>query len=306
MSIIDTPDGDTNTLGVSHTSLGDAGIVSALLGDLGGVRWQGHTDIQLGDGNIEAGSGEGGKWGGEGWDGTVANNQVRLSTNTVDGDTTADETIDQGNEVGELGARVVQVIVVEEQLCVGVGSSGSLEGNIKELLAEESVEDGVTECSVVLEDFVANVPVHNLTLVPGHDGGDVVLNDRGQGSSIGNVGNPTWQLRVPDQSVTSDLLTVGGCVVDQVVGSGHGEGVLTPLSSIPLHRVLWSQNTELSLNDSVNLADTEGALVNSSTKVPAALGLNLRIQTTSGPWAVGGARGGAGGAGAGWSDGGRR
>jgi len=273
VSIIDTPDGDTNTLGVSHASLGDTGVVSALLGDLGGVRWQSHTNIQLGDGNIEAGSGEGGKWGGEGWDGTVANNQVSLSTNTMDGDTTADETVDQSNEVGELGARVVQVVIVKVQLCAGVGSSGGLEGNINELLAEKPVEDGVTECTVVLEDFVENVPVHDLALILGHDGGDVVLNDLGQGSSIGNVGDPTWQLRVPDQSVTSDLLVVGGCVVDQVVGTGQGEGALTPFSRIPLHGVLWSQDTELSFNDSVDLADTEGILVNSGTKVRLPLAL---------------------------------
>ena len=222
------------------------------------------------------------------WDGTVANNQVGLGTNTMDGNTTADETFDHGNEVGELCARVVQVVVIEVQLCARVGSSSGLEGDIKEFLPEESVEDRVTECSAFLEDFVCNIPVYNLTLIPGHDGGDVVLNDRSQGSSIGDVGDPTWQLRVPDQSVTSDLLTVGCCVVDQVVSSGQGEGSPIRLSRIPLHGILWSQNTELSFNDSVDLAYTEGVLINSGSKVPVALSLHLRIQATSASWIGGG------------------
>lgn len=190
-----------------------------------------------------------------------------LSTDTVDGNTTVHETFDQGNEIVDLGTGIVQVVVVKAQLGSWISSTGSLEGNVDKLLSEETVEDGVTEDTAILENFIDDVPMQDFPLVPCHDGSDVVLDDRGQGSSAGDVGNPPWQLTVPDQGVASDLLTVGGSVVDQIVGTGQGEAALGRLCRIPLHGVLRGYTTELSLNDSINLADTKSVLINSSSKV---------------------------------------
>lgn len=278
MTIINTPDGDTNTLGLVQATLDDISEVSALLGNLGGIRWQGHTDVQLGDGNVETGSSKSVECTANVWNGTVANNQVALSANTVDRGTTADETVSQCDEIGKLATRVVQVVVVEVQLGCWVNSGGGFEGEINELFTEQTIEDGVTEGSVVLEDLVDDIPMVDLALKLGHDGCDVVNHDRPQSSSIVDVRDPGWELAVPDKSVASDLLAIGLSIVDQVVTTGQGENPLRLLSRVPFHGVFWCQRTKLGLDNGINLGNTEGVLVRTGTEILLALRLNLCVQ----------------------------
>jgi glyoxylase-like metal-dependent hydrolase (beta-lactamase superfamily II) len=49
---------------------------------------------------------------------------------------------------------------------------------------------------------MATYPSVNLTLVPGHDGGDVVLQHRGQGVFVGDSRHPGRELGVPDYIVS--------------------------------------------------------------------------------------------------------
>lgn len=72
VAVINPPDGDTDTLGVTQAGLDDVGVVGALLGDLGGVRWEGHTDVQFGDGHVQASCGELVDVSALVWDGAVA------------------------------------------------------------------------------------------------------------------------------------------------------------------------------------------------------------------------------------------
>lgn len=316
MTVINTPDGDTNASWELHAGLDDLLVVRDLLVDLGGGGWHVHSDVELGDGDVKAGVVEELEWGLVVWDGAVADDQVRLGSNTVDWDTSSLEAVDEGDEVGELGGGVVEVVVVEVELAVWIGLGGGTESNLNGLLTEEAVEDGVTVVSVVLEDLVGDIPVLDLALPARDEGGDVGLEDAGEGSGIVDVADPLWELGVPEESVATDVLAVLSGVVDEVVTTGKVEVAMGWLGRVPLHGVLWGEHTELSLDDVVDLADGESVLVNGGTEVVLALGSNLSMKSAwsggwSSTWSRGGGRGwdwdsggGAWNGSGGWNNGG--
>lgn len=122
---------------------------------------------------------------------STALRQVHLGTDTVD--ELRSRTVDLLNEVnksGQLGVDAIQVVVVNVELGVGVGFSGSLEGDGDEALAEDVREDGGAQGTVLVEDLVDDVPGPDLTGVASGDGGDVVLDDGGQCGLVANSGNP--------------------------------------------------------------------------------------------------------------------
>jgi hypothetical protein len=86
--------------------------------------------------------------------------------------------------VVNLGTSIVQVVVVDVELRVGVGSASSAEGEVDELFTKNSVEDAVTEVTVVFEDLVDDVPSVDLALVSASNAVDVVLHDLGQGVTV--------------------------------------------------------------------------------------------------------------------------
>jgi hypothetical protein len=305
VTIINTPDGDTDAAGEIQASLDDRLVIGDLLVDLGGIRWHVHTNIELGDSDLEASIVEELERSLEGWNGTVADDEMGLSSDTVDWDAVSLHAVDEGNEVGELGGSVVEVVVIEVELAVWIGLGGGAEGDFDGLLTEEAVEDGVTVGSVILEDLVGNVPVLDLALPASDEGGDVVLEDGGEGGSITDVADPLWELRVPEESVTTDVFAVLLGVVDEVITTGKVEGATGRLGAIPLHRVLWCEHTELLLDDVGDGSNAEGVLVNGGTKVVLALLYNLCVKAVGASgwdasWSGGGGRGWDG---RGWSSG---
>jgi hypothetical protein len=53
--------------------------------------------------------------------------------------------------------RGVKVVVVDVELCVGVGGAGGFEGDLDEVLAKDVVEDAGAEVAVFAEDLVDDV-----------------------------------------------------------------------------------------------------------------------------------------------------
>lgn len=113
-----------------------------------------------------------------------------LGADAVDGDAISDEALHESNDGIDFRASVVEVVVVDEELCCGVGLLRSAEGDVDEFGAEQVVENRSPPCAVVVKDLVDYVPVVNLASVPAGDVGDVALDDRGQLGGIGDRGNP--------------------------------------------------------------------------------------------------------------------
>ncbi len=122
----------------------------------------------------------------------------------------------------------------------------------------------------------------NLSLILGHNGGDVVLDGRGQGGLVADVADPTGQLRVPDKGVAANGLVVGGGPVDQVVGALEVEGALGALGTLPLHAVLRRDLAEVGVDDGRVLAGRKPVLVRAGAKVHLALGLHQRVDALRG------------------------
>lgn len=79
-------------------------------------------------------------------------------TNAIDGDTSGDPLLDLSGEAGKLGVGgAVEVVIVNVELGVGGGLLSSVESDADELLTQDLGEDGVTEGTVLSEDFVDDV-----------------------------------------------------------------------------------------------------------------------------------------------------
>jgi hypothetical protein len=64
----------------------------------------------------------------------------------------------------------------------------------------------------------------------------VVLKHTGQGRLVADLADPARQLRVPEQSVTTDQLAVLGGPVNEVVSLSEVEAATAWLGSIPLEQ----------------------------------------------------------------------
>lgn len=117
----------------------------------------------------------------------------------------------------------------------------------------------------------------DLALVPGHDGGDMALNGRGQGGLVVQAANPSGQLRVPDEGVPADGLVVCDGEVDEVVGLAPRKRPLVGLYALPLHAVLRRDLSEVGLDDGRVLSRRQATLVGTGTEVELALGLHQLV-----------------------------
>lgn len=117
-------------------------------------------------------------------------------------------------------------------------------------------------------------PGIDLALVAANDVGDVALNDLGQSSLVVDVLNPLRELRVPDQSVSSDLEAILSSKVDDLVEASEVELALAGFSGIPLGRVLRRNGTKVGLDNSSVLGNAKEVRVGDGSVVELALVLD--------------------------------
>lgn len=234
--VVEIPDSST------HAPLnGNAGsdgvlVVNALLCQVGGVGWQIQTDVKLGLSDLDTGSDEVIQI----LDlvlarGRGANDQMCLCTNTVNLDVLLLETTDKLlHSLGLIAARL-EVVVVDVELRVGVNLGGGLEGELKVVLADDVVEDGLAEGAIIVEGLVHNVPGVALALPLGEDLGDVV-NHHGGESLLSPVTelDPFGELAVPDEGVAAEKLVVLLGQVSYNFSVGEVEDILLWLNVHPL------------------------------------------------------------------------
>lgn len=146
--ITNTPNSDTDTLGLVQTSLGDSSIIASVV----------TLDIELRDRNLlYIGSSKRLDGGGE--VAAASSIDVALSTNAVDGYAGSHPLVDVlDHACGYLGVvGAVEVVVVDVKLSVRVSCPGCLEGDRDHVFAEDLVEDAAAEGAVFIEDFVGDV-----------------------------------------------------------------------------------------------------------------------------------------------------
>ena len=82
-----------------------------------------------------------------------------MGADTVNWDSRGDPFVDVSDHArGDLRVvRDVEIVIVDVELSVGVGSTGSLEGSGDEALTEDVVEDGGAEATIFSEDLVDDV-----------------------------------------------------------------------------------------------------------------------------------------------------
>jgi hypothetical protein len=275
LAVGNTPLGDTNTVLGLDTGVDDLDVA-------GGVR---PGKIKLGHrtlGGSSADGLEGSRDVVRVVEGTGLS-EMGLGTNTINGDAGGDPLLDVRDESGGLGVSGrVEVVVVDVELGVGVGSAGGLEGDADVVLTDNLHEDVVAESAVLVEGLVNDIPGVDLALEVGHELGDVVLHDVGEGGLVVDVLDPLGKLGVPDQSVTANEVAILAGKVDEVIPTSIVKLALSRLSGVPLHAVLGGDLTKVGLDDGSGLGVTESTLVSSSTEVLLALGLEELVQAVRG------------------------
>lgn len=130
---------------------------------------------------------------------SATSGQVHLGTNTINELRAAVvDRLDEVDESSELRVRAVEVVIVDVQLGVGVSLARGLEGNGDEALAKDVGEDGGAQTTIFVEDLVHDIPGADLSSVTACNGGDVILDDGGQGGLVADGGHPGRELRMPD------------------------------------------------------------------------------------------------------------
>lgn len=177
--VTDAPDGDSDAVGDVEARLGRRDVVLAGRAD----------DVELRDGALRGGRAQGrhGTRGGGG----QASGKVALGADSVDRGAGGAPRLDLGDHALCLGVRcLVEVIVVDVELGVGVCGAGGVEGGGDEGLAEDVVEDRRAHAAVLVEDLVDDVPRVHLALVARHERRDVVGHHGGEGRPVGDGGDP--------------------------------------------------------------------------------------------------------------------
>jgi hypothetical protein len=216
--IRNTPNSDADTLGNTNTPIDDSPVVTG----------RSTRDIKLSDGNLRDVGGSKrsqSSWDTRRWVPSTGSGQVSLCSDTIDGDTLRQPLVNVSNHTRcDLGVGSdIKIVVIDIEFGIWISGASSAESNTNEVLTENTAEDTVTEVSILSEDLVDDVPVGNLSFVAGDQCSNVVLNDRRQGVAVADCTDPAWQLGVPEESVSTDLLAILSGEVDNVVGVGERE-----------------------------------------------------------------------------------
>lgn len=138
---------------------------------------------------------------------------MALQTNTVNLNAPGLDKLDNAESTLVLGLTVLEVVVVVVELGSWVGCGGHAEGNGQVLLADHAEEDIVAVGAVFVKGFkfvstfgfnlssnhiqltlVDNIPVRALSLVPSHNGLDVILHYTHQRRVVIDLINPIGKL----------------------------------------------------------------------------------------------------------------
>ena len=128
----------------------DGLVVLLLLRKQGSRRREGHADIELGDGDLDAKSGERLEVGLE-RGGDLADDEVALEADTIDGSVCGLERLDEVEHGGGLGALLLDVVVVDVELGSGIGGACGLQGSRDVGGAESVVEDIAAPGTIIVE-----------------------------------------------------------------------------------------------------------------------------------------------------------
>lgn len=132
-----------------------------------------------------------------------------LRANTVDGDTGGDPLLDVGDHALCLSVVcAIEVVVVDVELSVRVSSAGGAESDANKVLAKHAAKDAVSKIAILGEDLVHHIPLKDFALVTGNQLGHVVLDDGSQCVAVVNLGDPRRQLRMPEEGVASEELSI--------------------------------------------------------------------------------------------------
>jgi len=214
----DSPDGDSDALWDLEAGVHDSEVIVG-----GGTR-----NVELGDGNLlDVGRSESPQGSGNtrGRVPSAGGCQVALGANAVDWDTLSEPLVDLFDHTpGDFGVvGNVEVVVVDVQLRGRIGGTRCAEGDANKVLAENAAEDAVAERAVFSKDLVDDIPLDDLALVACDRGGDMVLDNLGQGVAVVDVLHPLRQLGVPKEGMATDELAIGLGKVDNGVGVGECE-----------------------------------------------------------------------------------
>lgn len=293
---IKVPDDDTDTLLDSDTASDGVVVVELLLSLKSCSGRDGGTDVKLGKDDLNTKIDEGLDVGLEsGLARRLADDEVRLETDTVDLDATgleaADEDIVSSSGLGAGSLDVVVVVVeLDAEVVVLDRALGLRESLVEIFRTDDLVEDTAVVPSagwVVSQSLVDDVPRVAVVAEVGNGLIDMVLHggEKGLvGPWSGRVGDVVGELALPDEVVATDLLAGGLGDADELVTTSKVSDVLLRLNEHPLHDVGRSGLTKVV--DVVELGHVVGVLslagardISGSTEPELAGGLGSIVQT---------------------------
>jgi hypothetical protein len=165
----------------------------------------------------------------------LADNEVSLETHTIDLITVLLDQLDNSESTIELGAGVLDVVIIVVQLSTGVSCCSRCEGNGDVCFADSLVKDIATVCAVFVQSLVDDIPGVTFALVVANLICDMVFENVDERGIVKvPVGDPSRKLVVPDKIVATHNLAILLCNRNDSVASTVAELILVGLDGIPL------------------------------------------------------------------------
>jgi len=257
--VANAPNSHTNALLDVQAGAGNVLPDESLTGNSSRVDGSGvQTDIDLSVGNVNAEIGGGAESSfesglvrsGAGVGVGAFRSQVALVADTIDVDAIGLDELDDADGASSLIAVVLDIVVIVEKKSLGGVLLGETEGDGDKSLADGVVEDAGAVGTVLVESLINDIPLVAVVGPSGSKSLDVILHNLNQSGVVeATLRNPSRQLRVPYQSVATELQAVVFGKVGVAVTISESEIALGGLGRLPLHGVLGRHRVELGLDD---------------------------------------------------------
>ena len=112
-------------------------------------------DVELSDSNIKPGCSKALQLRRDAAD--LANDQVSLRADAIDGDTARLEASNERDERVDFPTGTIEVVIVDVELRIGVCGASSLESDVDKGLAKEVVKHGGAEGTIIVENFIHDI-----------------------------------------------------------------------------------------------------------------------------------------------------